>query len=432
MVNNMNFYHIYPLGFCDAPEYNDGKQTHRIKKIEEWIDHLSKLEINALYLGPVFESDKHGYDIRDYQKIDCRLGDDKDMKHLTKALHQKNIQVIFDGVFNHVGRGFFAFQDVLAHKEASAYKDWFYIDFYQNQNEDGFSYANWEGHPELVKLNLENDAVVNYLFESIKKWIDVYQIDGLRLDVAYCLNKDFLWKLHHFVKGINPDFFLLGEMIHGDYNQLLNDGLLDSVTNYECRKGLFSSFNSQNLFEISYSLNRQFGKDSWCLYTGKPLFNFVDNHDVDRIASILNDERDLTLIYALLYAMPGMPCIYYGSEWGAKGQRTNTSDVDLRPSYQKPEWNDLTTLLKELGQLRKEMTCLQFGSYENVVERNQQLLLKRADDHHQLLFAVNIQDEDISLPLSSCKLRNLLTSETLVVENDIYLPKKSFAFYLID
>lgn len=426
-MNNLGtMYHIYPLGFCDAPIENDGILKHRIKTITKWIPHLQKLNVTSLYLGPIFQSDAHGYDTRDYRTIDCRLGNEKDVKDLCNALHKANIKVLFDGVFNHVGRGFFAFQDVLEKKWDSPYVNWFYINFDDHHNQDGFGYANWEGHPELVKLNLGNPEVVQYLLDSVQYWIDTFHIDGLRLDVAYCIDKNFLWQLHHHAKAISPDFFLFGEMIHGDYNQLLQDGLLDSVTNYECQKGLHSSFNSKNFFEISYSLNRQFGKEQWCLYTGKQLVSFADNHDVNRIASTLEDKQDLPLLYTLLFCMPGIPCIYYGSEWGAEGLRTSHSDRDLRPSFEAPEWNALSDTIATLAKLRNENDIFQYGDYENVYVQNQQLIFKRAYGDKQLYCAINKDSQDhhahVHLPIENAK--DALTKESISLASGIVLPAK--------
>ena len=306
------FYQIYPLGFCGAPFENDGIEASRILKVIDWIPHIKKVGANAVYFCPVFESDTHGYNTRDYSKIDCRLGSNADFKKVCDALHQEGIKVILDGVFNHVGRGFWAFQDVLKNRENSAYRDWFYrIDFGGNSNyNDGLWYEGWEGNYDLVKLNLRNDAVKNHIMECVEGWIREFDIDGLRLDVAYCLDHDFVRHLRWFCDQKKTDFFLVGEMLHGDYNQMVNDSMLHSATNYECYKGLYSSFNSMNMFEINHSLLRQFGPENWTLYKGKHLLSFVDNHDVSRIASNLTNEKHLPLIYALMFGMPGIPCIY--------------------------------------------------------------------------------------------------------------------------
>lgn len=305
------FYQIYPLGFCGAPFENDGIPAKRITKVKDWIPHLQKLGVNAIYFSPLFESDTHGYNARDYRKIDVRLGDNDDFKDVCDALHQAEIRVVLDGVFNHAGRGFFAFQDVLQNREQSRYRDWFHIDFNGNSGyNDGLWYEGWEGNYDLVKLNLRNEEVVQYLLESVSFWVNNWEIDGLRLDVAYCLDHDFVRRLRSHCDSLKKDFFLVGEMLHGDYNQLMNDSMLHSATNYECYKGLHSSFNSMNMFEIIHSLLRQFGPENWTLYRGKHLLSFVDNHDVSRIASILGTPEHLPLIYALCFGMPGIPCVY--------------------------------------------------------------------------------------------------------------------------
>ena len=263
-ANKSVFYQIYPLGFCNAPFENDGQSCHRIRKIEECIPHIKKLNVDAIYFSPLFESDTHGYNTRDYRRIDCRLGTNEDFSALCAKLHENGIKVVLDGVFNHVGRGFWAFEDVREKREHSPYCSWFYLNFDGDSNyQDGFWYEGWEGHYDLVKLNLENPEVVSYLFDCISEWVEHYDIDGLRLDVAYCLPLSFLQLLHAHCRRLKPDFFLLGELLHGDYNRWVNPEMLDSATNYECYKGLYSSFNSHNLFEIMHSLKRQFGPEQF-------------------------------------------------------------------------------------------------------------------------------------------------------------------------
>ena len=254
-ANESVFYQIYPLGFCGAPFENDGQCVNRISKVSDWIDHMTKLGINAIYFSPVFESDTHGYNTRDFRKIDCRLGTNEDFAKVCKDLHKAGIKVVLDGVFNHVGRGFWAFQDVLKNREGSAYKDWFYINFGGNSNyNDGLWYEGWEGHFDLVKLNLNNPQVVDHILECVSKWVSEFDIDGLRLDVAYCLDRNFMKRLRAHCSSIKEDFFLVGEIIHGDYKQIVNDEMLQSCTNYECYKGMYSSFNSMNMFEICHSV----------------------------------------------------------------------------------------------------------------------------------------------------------------------------------
>lgn len=383
------FYQIYPLGMCGAPHENDGRLEHRIRRVLDFIPHLQKLGVNAVLFNPLFESDAHGYDTRDYRKVDVRLGTNEDLKEVCDALHKAGMKVIFDGVFNHVGRGFFGFRDVQEKKWDSEYKNWFNISFDGNDAyNDGFWYEGWEGHYELVKLNLRNEATVQYLLDTVKFWTEEFGIDGLRLDVAYCLDKDFLRRLKGFCSGLKSDFFLVGEILGGDYRTVCGDGLCDSATNYECYKGLYSSFNSMNMFEIIHSLIRQFGSDPWTLYRGYHLFTFVDNHDVTRVASILQNPAHLPLIYALAFGMPGIPCIYYGSEWGISGDKKD-GDWALRPETAAPEWNELTDWISKLTAAKKGSEALNYGDFRSVLLTNRQCIFERKSEHERVLVAIN-------------------------------------------
>ena len=383
------FYQIYPLGFCGAPFENDGVLTPRIRKVIDWIPHIKNLGANAIYFSPVFESDTHGYNTRDFRKIDVRLGTNEDFADVCQALHKEGIKVVLDGVFNHVGRGFWAFQDVLEKRWDSPYKDWFHISFDGNSNyNDGLWYEGWEGNYDLVKLNLCHPDVKQHIFDSIRSWVEEFDIDGLRLDVAYCLNENFVRELRAFCDSLKPDFFLVGEMLHGDYNRLMNDSMLHSATNYECYKGLFSSFNSMNMFEIIHSLLRQFGPENWTLYRGKHLLCFVDNHDVSRIASNLTNEQHLPLIYALCFGMPGIPCVYYGSEWGAKANKSE-GDPALRACFDAPVENDLTAWISKLAAAKKASNALNYGDFRSVVLTNRQCIFERKTDSERVLVAIN-------------------------------------------
>ena len=383
------FYQIYPLGFCGAPFENDGVLTPRIRKVIDWIPHIKNLGANAIYFSPVFESDTHGYNTRDFRKIDVRLGTNEDFADVCQALHKEGIKVVLDGVFNHVGRGFWAFQDVLEKRWDSPYKDWFHISFDGNSNyNDGLWYEGWEGNYDLVKLNLCHPDVKQHIFDSIRSWVEEFDIDGLRLDVAYCLDENFVRELRAFCDSLKPDFFLVGEMLHGDYNRLMNDSMLHSATNYECYRGLFSSFNSMNMFEIIHSLLRQFGPENWTLYRGKHLLCFVDNHDVSRIASNLTNEQHLPLIYALCFGMPGIPCVYYGSEWGAKANKSE-GDPALRACFDAPVENDLTAWISKLAAAKKASNALNYGDFRSVVLTNRQCIFERKTDSERVLVAIN-------------------------------------------
>lgn len=425
------FYQIYPIGFCGAPTANDGKTVSRILKLKEWSGYLESLGISSILLNPIFESDNHGYDTRDYKKIDCRLGTNEDFADVCKDLHAHNVRIVLDGVFNHVGRGFWAFKDVQEKKWDSPYKDWFCINFDGDScYNDGFWYEGWEGHFELVKLNLANPAVVDYLLECIKGWIDEFDIDGLRLDVAYCLDRNFMKRLRSYCQELKSDFALIGEVLFGDYNQIVNDEMLHSCTNYECYKGIYSSFNSMNMFEIAHSLNRQYGPEQWCIYRGKHLMSFVDNHDVTRIASILTNKNHLPLTYGLLLGMPGVPCIYYGSEWGEEGVKAPNNDYALRPCFEEPKPNELTEQIKQMIHVRTESNALCHGSYRNVVLTNHQLIFERKTDDERILVAINASDAPFTTSNGELwgSMTDLLTGNEIQMNGQLELPPYSVQY----
>ncbi len=387
-------YQIYPLGFCGAPRENDGILKSRILKVADLIPHLTHLNVNAVYFCPVFESSSHGYDTKDFSHLDTRLGSNEDFKFVCDALHKNGIKVILDGVFNHVGREFFAFRDVIEKKWVSPYKDWFHINFDGNSSyNDGFWYEGWEGHFELVKLNLENPAVKQYLFERVGEWIDLFGIDGLRLDVAYMLNRRFMAELRSFCSARKNEFFLAGEMIHGNYKELISPAMLDSCTNYECFKGIYSAFNSMNMFEIAHSLKNRFGKEDWCMYRGLRLINFVDNHDVTRLASNLTNKNHLIPAYGILMSMPGIPCIYYGSEWGAEGRKEN-GDSALRPCFDQPEQSALTEFISKAAKAHRESRALCYGDFTDLLITNRQFIFERKADGERVIVMINADSEE--------------------------------------
>ena len=403
-VRNAVFYHIYPLGFCGASRENhETAPVHRLDKLAEWIPHLKDLGVSAVYLGPVFQASGHGYDTRDYYQVDWRLGDNESFKDLCEQLHQAGIRIVLDGVFNHVGRQFWAFRDVQEKGPASPYCSWFHnLNFGGGSPMgDPFWYESWQGHYELVKLNLRNPQVVEHLLGAVSMWMDEFHIDGLRLDAADCMDFDFFRALRSMVKGKDPDFWLMGEIIHGDYSRWANPDMLDSTTNYECWKGLWSSHNSKNYFEIAHSLNRQFGPGG--IYRGLQLYSFADNHDVNRVAGTLTDKRDLDNLYTILFTMPGVPSIYYGSEWALEDKRTPNSDVPLRPCLDLKEMmgrdQSLCAFLSRLAAIHRAFPALGDGEYENVIIRNEQLIYRRTGGGQRIYVALNLSAEEVYLDM---------------------------------
>ncbi len=417
-------YQIYPLGLCGAPFENDGVALPRIKRVFDFIPHMKKLGVSGVYFSPLFESRSHGYDTTDFSRLDTRLGTNDDFAAVCRALGDAGIRVILDGVFNHVGRDFAPFRDVCQHKRESRYRDWFQIDFGGDTHyHDGFHYQCWEGHYELVKLNLANPEVRHYLLDAVRFWRQNFGISGLRLDVAYCLDHSFMRELRTLAREFGEDFVLIGEVLFGDYTLLVRDDMLHSCTNYENHKSLWSAINSKNLFELSYSLNRQFGYEPWCIYRGRHLVTFLDNHDVSRIASQLTDGRMLRVAWGLLMTQPGVPTVYYGSEWGVQGYKSQ-GDPALRPAFEMPTWTSLTDDVARFVTVRKNTPALLWGGYRNLCERNTALLFERACEGSRVIVGVNIGDQEETLCNGALTgtYHDAMTGEAVTLDGTVTVP----------
>ena len=406
------FYHMYPLGMTGAPKHNDATEvTNRFEELDKWISHIRSLGANAIYIGPLFESTSHGYDTRDYKLVDRRLGDNGSFRKFVDQCHQEGIKVVVDGVFNHTGREFFAFKDIQEKRWDSPYKDWYKgVNFdWQSPCGDSFGYEAWQGHFELPCLNLFNPGVRSYLFDVIRFWIDEFDIDGIRLDCANVLDFNFMKEMRSQTEAMKEDFWLMGEVIHGDYSRWVNNEMLHSVTNYELHKSLYSGFNDHNFFEIAHNVRRLEA-------IGRQLYTFVDNHDEDRIATKLKLREHLFPIYICLFTLPGIPSTYYGGEWGIEGKRSNTSDEALRPAIsieQEGELHcELTDLIAQLGQIHSQQEPLHTGRYQELLLTNRQYAFARHGEDSVIITAVNNDDEPaeltIPVPLQAGEAVNLL------------------------
>ena len=396
------FYHIYPLGLTGAPKENSyGEPEHRLNTLLPWIEHIKNIGCNAIYIGPLFESVGHGYETTDYKKLDSRLGDNQDLKNFVDACHQRGIKVIFFFFFNHTGRDFFAFKDLKEKREGSSYKDWYCnVNFWgNNEYNDGFSYDNWGGYNLLVKLNQRNPAVRDYICDVIRFWVSEFDVDGIRLDAADVLDFDFMKALRHVANTVKPDFWLMGEVIHGDYSRWVNEGTLHSVTNYQLHKAFYSGHNDHNFFEIAHTVRRLYEMGGNNL-NGFKLYNFVDNHDVERIYTKLNNKAHFAPVHILLYTLPGIPSLYYGSEFGIEGRKEKYSDASLRPALNIDDYKDAatknpcTSLIAALGHIRQQSKVLSYGDYKELKLTNRQYAFSRNFDGQSLVITVNNDDSD--------------------------------------
>ncbi|MCH5252199.1 MAG: alpha-glucosidase C-terminal domain-containing protein [Lachnospiraceae bacterium] len=431
------FYHIYPLGLSGAPAQNEkGEIVHRLRDMENWIDHIKAIGCNALYIGPLFESVGHGYETTDYKTLDRRLGDNEDLKHFVASCHKKNVKVIFDGVFNHTGRDFFAFLDVKEHRENSRYKDWYCNVNFGGNNEynDGFSYDNWGGYNLLVKLNQRNPEVRDYIYDVIRFWVSEFDVDGIRLDAADVLDFDFMKGMRRVAEEVKPDFWLMGEVIHGEYNRWVNTDTLHSVTNYHLNKALWSGCNDHNFFEIAHTVKRLYDMGGGH-YENFKLYNFADNHDVERIASILSSKEHFDVVHILMYTLPGIPSIYYGSEFAIEGKKERGSDASLRPSLNLSDYenaieeNPATALIAKLGQIRQNTPALSYGEYKELLLMNRQYAYSRSYQGTDVIAVVNNDEQEAVLRIpysgSQTSFTGSLTQKTYTVENgqiEVVLP----------
>ncbi len=422
------FYHIYPLGLTGAPKTNAYEApVSRLNTLLPWISHIRELGCNAIYIGPLFESVGHGYETTDYKKLDSRLGTNEDLKNFVKECHVQGIRVIFDGVFNHTGRDFFAFQDIRQNRENSRYKDWYCnVNFWgNNEYNDGFSYDNWGGYNLLVKLNQRNPEVRDYICDVIRFWVDEFDVDGIRLDAADVLDFDFMKALRHTANTVKADFWLMGEVIHGDYTRWVNEGTLHSVTNYHLHKALYSGCNDHNFFEIAHTVKRLYDMGG-NRPEGLKLYNFVDNHDVERIYTKLKNKAHFAPVHIMMYTLPGIPSIYYGSEFGIEGKKERWSDESLRPYLNLSDFadasdkNPCTALITRLGRIRANVKALSYGSYTQQALTTTLYAYTRECDGQVVAVAVNNENYDQNLSVkvgNDASYIGTLTGERVKAQN---------------
>ena len=441
------FYHIYPLGMTGAPRENSyGEPVERLNKLLPWISHIKNIGCNAIYIGPLFESVGHGYETTDYKKLDSRLGTNDTLKNFVAECHKQEVKVIFDGVFNHTGRDFFAFKDIKANRENSRYKDWYCnVNFWGNNSfNDGFGYENWGGYDLLAKLNQKNPEVINYICDVIRFWVSEFDVDGIRLDAADVLDFDFMKALRRTANEVKPEFWLMGEVIHGDYNRWANADTLHSVTNYNLHKALYSGYNDHNFFEIAHTVKRLYDMGG-----SRPdvlkLYNFVDNHDVERIMSKLNSKAGFAPVHIMLYTLPGVPSIYYGSEFGIEGKKGHgaAADEPLRPELIYDDWtkkaenDEYVKFVTALGNIRQQVKELSYGDYKELMLTNRQYAYSRTYQGSSVIVMVNNDDNPytINVPaqgefVGALSGKKISASGTLSVEipgnsGEIWVPETS-------
>lgn len=430
---NEIIYHIYPYGMCDCLRHKDfvSAPSNKLKILESELPKIKEKGFTAILIGPLCESFFHGYDTVDYFQIDRRLGTTEMLKSFCKTAHDLGIKVVIDVVFNHSGRLFFAFKDIQRNKENSPYVNWYNLDFSRNSEfNDGFDYEGWQGCKDLVKFNLANKAVQQYLLEVLKYWIETFDIDGLRIDAAHLMDSLFLKELTAFAKNLKTDFWLLGEVIHEIYSSFIAESNIDSCTDYQLYEHFHNCFNQRDFNILGYELERQFGEKG--IYKNNSLYIFADNQDVNRVASNLIDAQQLIPLYIILFSLPGIPSVYYGSEFGIKGKRTPYNDMDLRipiPPFSMfiPQWaypdinpNLLAKTIKILCDIRKKSKALVHHNFQMIKVSKNFLCFKRWFEDEVVIMGINIGDETEYINVEYQTMADVFTGESFATNNGIF------------
>ena len=401
------WWHLHPLTFLGAePEAlpPGSPVVHRLPRLQRWLEHAAGLGADGLLLGPVFASGSHGYDTVDYDRVDPRLGDADDLAALVAAARERGMAVALDGVFNHVGRGFGPFQEVLRHGPDSEFASWFRLRWPDGGwagpgSEPG--YDTFEGHGGLVALQHSEPAVRDMLSGVLDRWAGL-GVTAWRLDAAYAVQPEVLRDLTTRAREQRPGSWFLGEVIHGDYAAVAAASGLDAVTQYELWKALWSSLNDRNLYELAHALVRH--QDFATTMTPQ---TFVGNHDVTRIASRLPDERHLQHAVAVLFTLASVPSVYAGDEHGLHGEKEERlgGDDAIRPAFPDdpldlaPEVPGLFQLHADLAALRREHPWLEHCRTEVRDLANQHLsYLSSGPGGERLLVVLSLADDALDLP----------------------------------
>ena len=381
-VQDSVFYQIFPDRFHNGDPANDppnldpwgakptlwGFQGGDLRGVIAKMDYLLDLGINAIYFNPLFQSSSnHRYNISDYYKIDPKLGTVDDFQALLDVAHQNGIRVVIDGVFNHCGRGFFAFNDILENQSHSPYIDWFHLN---NVPPDAYSpgdaddYLAWWNFKSLPKFNTDNPLVRKYIFDVARYWIRL-GADGWRLDVPNEIDDPRFWEeFRAVVKSENPDAYLMGEIWDGD-PRWVGPVSFDGLMNYPVREGLIEFLKeSKTAGEFSAIIDRQVNQ--YPRENLHAMYNLLGSHDTERIKTLLGgDQKKLTMAYLFLFAFPGAPAIYYGDEVGLEGGK----DPGCRKAFpwNEESWDrDLRQLIQRLIAIRKKKPVLRRGTFQEV------------------------------------------------------------------
>lgn len=406
-ISNAVFYQIFPDRFANGDFTNDPPNVlpwgtkpdlfhfmgGDLRGILAKLDYLVDLGINAIYLNPIFlATSTHRYNATDYFQIDAKLGTLDDFHEFIEAAHQRGIRIILDGVFNHCGRGFFAFNDVVENGAESPYTGWFHISKYPVQAYSpgpAINYQAWWGYKSLPKFNTNNPAVRKYIFDVAQYWLK-QGADGWRLDVPNEIDDDTFWaEFREKVLEINPEAYLMGEIWDGNPRWVGADHF-DGITHYPLRTTILDLLKGEtNAIEFAKQIQKMsqlYPPDN--LYA---LYTLLGSHDTERLYTILEkNDAKTALAFLLQFAFPGVPSIYYGDEIGLEGGK----DPDCRRAFpwDESQWNhELRRLIKKLIEIRKRSEALRLGSIQwlDPLENTNGVGILRISQNGEILILIN-------------------------------------------
>lgn len=441
-VQDAVFYQIFPDRFYNGNSSNDLKSIYKwgdmptrdnffggdLEGIICKLPYLEELGINALYLNPIFKSpSNHKYNTTDYYKIDPIFGNKDIFKRLVKEFHRRGIRIILDGVFNHCGDTFWAFQDVIEKGSNSKYCNWFTLKGFPISKYPETNYRCWMGCSLMPEFNTDNPEVREYLLKVVKYWIKEADIDGWRLDAVEYMDPSFVKQIREAAKEIKKDAYVMGEVM-GVATSWFKSKSLDAVMNYKLRDLLIDFFIKEAINATEFNQQLYSFRQTYSDWINPFMFNLLDSHDVPRFLTLCGgDVKKMKLALIFLMTYIGAPVIYYGDEVGMMGGE----DPDCRRTM---IWNknqqdiDLLNFYKKIIKLRRESQALRRGSFKSLYQHENLYCFLRQLNEEKIIVGLNNSDknEEINISLPEIKTKEMLkikdifgsTKSSFVIDQD--------------
>lgn len=453
-VKSTVWYQIFPERFANgdpsidpegALEWGSADPTPKnffggdLQGVIDHLDHLEELGITGLYFTPIFKAaSNHKYDTIDYFEIDPQFGDKATFKKMVKACHARGIRVMLDAVFNHSGFFFEPFQDVVKNGEASPYKDWFHVHEFPVQMVPRPNYDTFAFTPFMPKLNTEHPDVKAYLLKVGTYWVDEFDIDGWRLDVANEVDHAFWREFRQHVRTIKPDVYILGEIWHDSMPWLQGDQF-DAVMNYRYTSAALDFLAKEKITAQAFAEEMTHVLQSYPETVNEVAFNLLDSHDTPRVLTHCEgDPKKVNLLYVTQMTFPGTPCIYYGDEIGMAGENDPGCRACMIWEEEKQDQAVLAFLKKLIGLRTEHPTLASSGSLQFLPTDSDDLLVyKRENKHASLTYIVLLNRSEketvVTLPedLAGQTVTDLWNGKAEQLEDDLALEGQSFRIFTL-